>query len=302
VFPQVEPAAQVVLSRGVPLAAMLLHVPTFDARAQLWQAPLQAALQQTPSPLQTLLLQSEFALQLWPLANLPPHRLLVRRHVSPVTQSASDVHVVRHDGLLALHLYGSQFDEPAAAQLPAPSQLAAGESRLPEQLACRQPVLGDHGLHAPLPLHVPSFEQLPEAGLLAAHRCLGSDCPSCTGEHVPTFPDTLQLMHKPPVDASLQEELQHTPSVQMPLSHSLPTVHAAPLALRPQEFFTHVLGVTQSLSRLQVDRHDEPLQANVPQDRSGEPVQAPRPSQVETGVTDDVLAQAAALHGSPFAT
>jgi hypothetical protein len=46
---------------------------------------------------------------------------------------------------------------------------------LPEQLACRQPALVGHGLHAPLPLQVPLFEQSPAPGLLATHRCFGSD-------------------------------------------------------------------------------------------------------------------------------
>jgi hypothetical protein len=104
VLPQVELDAQVVLSRGVPLAEMLLQVPTLEASTQLWQAPVQVALQQTPSALQMLLLQSEFALQLCPLGNLLPHRLLVLRQVSPATQSASEVQVVRQDGLVALHL------------------------------------------------------------------------------------------------------------------------------------------------------------------------------------------------------
>jgi len=52
-----------------------------------------------------------------------------------VMQSASDVQVVRQDGLVALHLYGSHLDEIAAGQLPAPSQLAAGVNELPAQLA-----------------------------------------------------------------------------------------------------------------------------------------------------------------------
>jgi hypothetical protein len=80
VFPQRAPFAQVVLSRGVPLAAMLLHVPTFEGKTQLWHAPLQTELQHTPS-LHTLLAQSELALQLWPLGSLLPHRLLIWRQV-----------------------------------------------------------------------------------------------------------------------------------------------------------------------------------------------------------------------------
>jgi len=42
-------AAQVVVSRGLWLAAMLLQVPKLPEMAQLWQAPPQELLQQTPS-------------------------------------------------------------------------------------------------------------------------------------------------------------------------------------------------------------------------------------------------------------
>jgi hypothetical protein len=63
VLPHGGAATQVVSSRGEPLLAMLLQVPTLDARVQLWHAPLHTELQQTPSGLQTLLVQSEFTLQ-----------------------------------------------------------------------------------------------------------------------------------------------------------------------------------------------------------------------------------------------
>jgi hypothetical protein len=104
VLPHVPLAAHVVLSRGVPPSGMLLHVPTFDCKTQLWQAPSQVVLQQTPSAPHTLLVQSAFTLQVCPLASLLPHWLLVLRQVSPATQSAFDVQVVRHDGLTVLHL------------------------------------------------------------------------------------------------------------------------------------------------------------------------------------------------------
>lgn len=162
-----------------------------------------------------------------------------------------------------------------AAQFPAPSQVAAGLKVLPEQLACWHPVLVDHGLQAPLPLQVPSFEQSPAAALLATHRCLGSGPPPRTGEQVPTFPDTLQLIHKPPWAAAPQAESQHTPSVQMPVPQSAPTVQTAPFGLSPHALFTHVLGATQSLSRLQLDRQAEPLQTKVPHDTSGGVTQRP---------------------------
>ena len=108
-------------------------------------------------------------------------------------------------------------------------------------------------------------------------------------------------MHRPAVLESLQEELQQTPSLQIRLEHCVPVVQLAPLGLSPQELFTHVLGDTQSASRLHVDKHALPLQTKVPQDTSAAARQPPRPSQLDAGVCDDVLAQAAALHGSPSA-
>jgi hypothetical protein len=71
-WPQTELDAQVVVSRGVPFAAILLQVPTLPEIEQLWQAPPQAVAQHTPS-VQTLLRQSLLTLQLCPGASLVPH-------------------------------------------------------------------------------------------------------------------------------------------------------------------------------------------------------------------------------------
>jgi hypothetical protein len=49
--------------------------------------------------------------------------------------------------------------------------------------------------------------------------------PADTGLHVPTLPARLQASHEPP-----QAVLQHTPSTQLPLPHSLAAVQVAPLA------------------------------------------------------------------------
>ncbi len=90
----------------------------------------------------------------------------------------------------------------------------------PAQLACRHPVAVDHGRHAPAPLHVPSPPQLPSAALVAVQRPFGSAAPDTTGAQVPTLPVTLQLWQSPDVPvASLQAELQQTPSVQNPVEH-----------------------------------------------------------------------------------
>ena len=108
------------------------------------------------------------------------------------------------------------------------SQFAAAVKVLPEQLAKRHPVLVDHVAHAPAPLHVPLLEQSPLAGSLALQRDFGSLPPAGTGEQVPSLPFTLQLWHRLPDEASVHAELQHTPSVQKPLAHSVPLVHALP--------------------------------------------------------------------------
>jgi hypothetical protein len=172
---------------------------------------------------------------------------------------------------------------------------------LPLQLAWRQPMAVDQGLHAPFPLQVPSFEQSPAPALLGKQRCLGSDWPLTTGEQVPTLPLSLQVMHRPPVAESLQAEWQHTPSVQKPLPHCDPAVQAAPLGLRPHELFTQVLGTTQSLSWLQEERHAGDLHTKVPQDWSDGVAHLPCPSQAEAGVWEEVPEQVEPLHASPLA-
>jgi hypothetical protein len=209
-----------------------LHVPSFVAHESVVQAALsshEAALQQVEST-QLPLSQSPPTAQVCPSASLLPQRLSTVRHVSPETQSAFVEQVVRQETCNLLSqtygehdcgvVDGGQCPVPSQ-QWPEPSQLATGVKALPGlgQLALRQPVLAGQGRHAPLPLHVPSVEQSPAAGLLAVHLCLGSDCPFPTNEHFPTLPATLQLMQRPPVEASEQALLQHTPSVQKPLSH-----------------------------------------------------------------------------------
>jgi len=215
----------------------------------------------------------------------------------------SAVQVVRHDGLVALHLYGSQACVVAAGQCPAPSQFAAGVNVLPVpgQLAWRQPVLVDHGRQAPLPSQVPSFEQSPVPALLATHFCLGSAEPAETGEQVPTLPVTLQLLHRPPVAPSLHAVSQQTPSVQKLLWHWLAAEHVAPFAFLPHELFTQVLGDTQSVSAVQVLRHTLFLQMNAPQLITGGVTQAPEPSQVEAMTSEVPVEHASSLHLLPLA-
>ena len=196
-----------------------------------------------------------------------------------------------------MHIWGV-----AAGQTPLPSQFVAGENVLPVQLAPRQPVAVDHGRQAPAPLQVPSFVQLPVAALLATQRPLTSELPAATGEHVPTLPATLQLTHNPPVAPSLQAVLQQTPSVQNVLAHCVPAEQAAPVGFKPHELLTHVFGGTQSTSVAHVFLHAPAAQTNVPQDWFAGVAQVPEPSQVDTGVADEAVAQTAGLQLVPLAT
>jgi hypothetical protein len=156
----------------------------------------------------------------------------------------------------------------AAGHAPLPSQLA-GKVWLPSaQLSCRQPVLLDQGRQEPEPLQVPSFEQSPLLASLFAQRALGSEPPLSTLEQVPVglVLVPLQVLHRPPAVASVHAVLQQTPSVQNPLWHPLPALHAAPFSFKPQELFTQVSGATQSVSLVQVVLQAPELQTKLPHD------------------------------------
>jgi hypothetical protein len=184
----------------------------------------------------------------------------------------------------------------AAGQWPAPSQFAAAVALLLAQLARRHPVEFDHCRHAPAPLHVPSFEQSPAPTLLAVQRCLGSAPPLATAEQVPTLPETLQLMHKLPVVASLHAVLQQIPSVQKPLKHCALFAQVAPMDFLPHELFTQVLGETQSLSTLQVVKQAPLAQVKGEHGLSGGVTHLPLPSHLDAGVSEDVVEQLDGLH------
>src|SRR5437868_73951 len=106
VLPQGAESGQKVGSRGVPPGPMLLHTPGSIGTRQLWQGPVQAVSQQTPSLEQCPLPQSVSAAHAVPLGSVAPQRLVVCKQVWPVTQSAFFVHVVRQEGLLVSHTNG----------------------------------------------------------------------------------------------------------------------------------------------------------------------------------------------------
>jgi hypothetical protein len=242
------------------------------------------------------------AAQVVPLGNVAPHRLVVFKQVSPATQSPSFVQVVRHDGLVVSHTNGLQPLVAAIRQAPWPSQLAGKLSVDPIQLWARQPVAADQGRHAPAPSQVPSFEQSPADAALATQRPFGSEPPAATGRHKPTLPGTLQLRHRPVAPgASLQAELQQTPSVQNPLPHWLPALHAAPAGLRPHDpVASQVLGATQSASLAHEVRQAPAAHMNGKQGRLAGVTHVPFPSHSDAGVNVEVLGQDGSTHFTPL--
>jgi hypothetical protein len=180
------------------------------------------------------------------------------------------------------------------------SHAALAVSTLPwapsAQLALRQPVPLGQARQAPEPLHVPSLSQWPLATSLFAQRPLGSESPLSTSPQSPfrVVAVPLQVLHKPEAP-SAQALTQQTPSVQKPLWHWMPWVHAAPFIFKPQLLLAQVFGVTQSASLVQVVLQASVAQMKVSQVWVAGVMQAPSPSQVEAGMTEDVSAQMAAL-------
>ena len=127
------------------------------------------------------------------------------------------------------------------------------------------------------------------------HVPLGSAPPRSTGEQVPGDVATAHDWHVP-----VHVVRQQAPCAQMPVAHSVPSLHAAPGDLSPQEPLAHTEGETQSASDLHVA-----LQAESPHWKGAHEVaagvtQAPAPSHAEAPVYVVPLAgQVAPAHGVP---
>lgn len=116
--------------------------------------------------------------------------------------------------------------------------------------------------------------------------------------HVPTWLDTLQLWHKPLLEDE-QPVSQHTPSMQLPLTHWFAAEHDAPLPFLPHELFTQVFGLTHWLSAVQLVRQRPVVESHVKAphctvDCDGHA--SPRPSQNDAASDDDEVEQDGPLH------
>ena len=163
-------------------------------------------------------------------------------------QSAVVAHVVLH--AVGPHRYGAQL-VAICRHVPLPSQLPTGIAVDPVQDTVPQLVPAGIGRHAPLPSQVPLNPQ----GGLAAHPPCGSIAPAGTGRQVPALPATLHDVQVPQLVVE-----QHTPSTQLPLSHSVPAAQICPSRFLPHEPLLHTVPGTQSLSMAQAERQVVPLQ------------------------------------------
>jgi hypothetical protein len=165
------------------------------------------------------------------------------------TQSALVAQVVLQAPLP--QTYGAQ-ELVVFAQVPLPSQDAAGVNADPVQAAAAQPVPAAYFWQAPLPLQSPLRPQV--AMPASAHWASGS-WPAGTATQVPTEPG---MAHELQIDE--QAAPQQTPCAQTPELQVVPAVHAVPLGARPQLFVDvlQLVAAAQSASPVQVVLHPVP--------------------------------------------
>jgi hypothetical protein len=127
-------------------------------------------------------------------------------------------------------------------QVPLPSQARGRVATLPEHEPARHDVPAGCRRQPPAPSHVPSVPQVEAA--VTAHTPLGSTVPLATGAQVPRLPVRLHARQ------DVQDAVpQHTPSTQLPLTHSGPAPQEAPRGFRVPhwpEAVSHPAGATQS--------------------------------------------------------
>jgi hypothetical protein len=120
--------------------------------------------------------------------------------------------------------------------------------------------------------------------------------PAVTEVQVPRLPTTAHDMQVP-----VQADVQQTPSVQIPLTHSSLPPHELPGGLSPHLPLLQTAGAAQSLFETQVDRQEGTTsQRYGKQDEAAGITHTPAPSQVAVGVNVVVpLSQLALRHEVP---
>jgi hypothetical protein len=184
---------------------------------QAWQVPHDAVEQQT---LSTQLPRPHS----WALEQVAPSPFLGAQvplaQKSPETQSVSALHPLLQ--AVAPQTKGAQGVWLGVGQVPVPVQNVVAVATPAVQDGATHITFAGAWVHAPAPLQVPVFPQVP----LAAQRACGSASPLPTLAQVPR-PFRLQAWQVPhdPVE-------QQTPSTQLLLPHSWAAVQAAPFPFR----------------------------------------------------------------------
>jgi hypothetical protein len=201
-FPQVlaPPSVHWVAGFGSWPAGTLAQFPTLPVTAQDLHVPVQAVAQHTPCA-QNVELHSAPAVHVAPFGFFPQLPVM---QVFGDTQSVVVVQSTRH-ALLVPHWYGSQPEESAGRQRPAPSHVREVVRVDPTQVAAAHSVPATCWRQPPAPLQLPSLPQAEAA--VAGHWVAGTGgIPAGIGEQVPTVPVRLQDSQVPP-----HALLQHTP-------------------------------------------------------------------------------------------
>jgi hypothetical protein len=220
-----------------------VHLPRAFGSPQVWQAPVQALSQQTPStqnpePHWPLFWQS------CPGPNLPQ---LPSLQAVPGAQSESTVQLWRQ--LPRAQVDGAQPMATPTMQVPSPSHTLAGTSWPgPSQAESLHRVPGACFAQPPRPLQRPLCPQV--SGESRRQIPCGSTSPSTTGAHCPRLSASLQLTQAP-----VQATLQQTPSTQKPDMHwevswqTTPVARLPPQALPEQQIPSRQVPVVQSPSQ-----------------------------------------------------
>jgi hypothetical protein len=277
-------SAQVVVGSAPP-AATGLHVPALPATAHDMHEPVQAVAQQTPC-WQRLVAHSEPAEQDVPFGfseQVPP------LHTVGDTQSASAVHLpLQLFMVLASHSrFPGQLPGVTVLHVPAPSQVAAGVSTDPVQLAAAHCVPLGQSRQCPAPSHRPSVKQ-PAAEVIVHWLKVAGACPAGIGEQVPAEPLSAHDRQVP-----VQAVSQQTPCAQKPETHDAAVAQAAPGGSLPQLPLLQTLGATQSALVVQVALHMPAPQPNGSHMAVVALRQVPAPSQVRAWVNVDAVHEAA---------
>jgi hypothetical protein len=158
-------------------AAAAEQVPTLPTAVHVWQVPVQAVLQQTPST-QLPLVQSAFAAQAVPFASWATQTPAEQKY--PATQSVLAVHEVTQAE--TPHMKAPHELLVTVRQVPVPSQVRAGVSVPAVHDPAAQTVPAAQNPQAPAPLHMPSCPQ--PVTTSAVHSSFGS-VPAAIAAQVP---------------------------------------------------------------------------------------------------------------------